>query len=98
MSFCWISPFRAHARREHPLRGVVDVLDGSDARLDQVIGFVQDRVLEAVDEKADDGLVEHHRLLAGAPERIGHAVHSARRGQKVPPSLRPPARCRPAMK
>jgi len=30
MSFCWMSP-SGTARREHPPRGVIDVLDGGDA-------------------------------------------------------------------
>jgi len=60
---------------------VVDVLGGGDARLDQVIGFMQDRVLKAVDEEADDGLLEHTGPC-GSPERVRDAVHFGAGGRK----------------
>ena len=72
----------AHARRQQAARGVVDVGGRGYARLDQVVGLVQYGVLQAVDKKADDGLVQQHRLLAGFAQGLGGAVHRlARRVQ-----------------
>ena len=51
----------AHARGEHLARAAVDFLRGGDAFVDQVIGFVQDGVLQAVDQQS------RARRASGAP-------------------------------